>query len=235
MTAAALFAWLWLAAPMPPEPGPASDAPAIGRFLIANRQVSGFFGESVIVLVDHGAHGSLGLIVNRPLALTLAQLLPQLEQARGRREHAFLGGPVARDQLLLLIRAKQPPEDSAAVLDGLHVSGSGETLRRLLEAPREGVEFRVYLGYAGWAPGQLADELARGDWTLAPGDAAAVFAGDASGLWQELLRRHREIQVRSPTPLLAAPAKSISLSPPWRSAAASSASPTSGRAHSSTH
>jgi putative transcriptional regulator len=236
MTAALLFAWLWLAAPMPPDAEPASDAPAIGRFLIANRQVSGFFGESVIVLVDHGAHGSLGLIVNRPLSLTLDELLPQLEPARGRREPAFLGGPVARDQLLLLIRAKQPPRDSAAVLDGLHVSGSGETLRRLLEAPGEGVEFRAYLGYAGWAPGQLAGELARGDWTLAPGDAAAVFARVESCLWEKLLRRHQEIQVQAPRspPLLAAPAKSINLSPPWRSAAASSVSPTSGRARSST-
>jgi putative transcriptional regulator len=233
MKTLALAAGLLLSAPAPEAapPAPAGE-PAIGRFLVANRQVAGFFGESVIVLVDHGAHGSLGLIVNRPAPLTLDELLPDLEPARGHAEHAFLGGPVATGQLLLLIRAQQPPRGSALVLEGLHVSGSRETLVELLGAPGPGAEFRAYVGYAGWAPGQLASEIARGDWTVAPGDAASVFAPDPSGLWEKLLRRHQEIQVR--VPLLAGRTKSITLSAPWRSAAASSVSPTSGRARSST-
>jgi len=254
MNAPALLAALWLATPAPtPQPAPpVADEPAIGRFLVANQQVSGFFGESVIVLVDHGAHGSLGLIVNRPVELTLDELLPDLESARGRNEHAYLGGPVAPDQLLLLIRARKPPRGSAPVLDDLHVSGSRETLLALLGETGAGVEFRAYVGYACWAPGQLASELARGDWTLAPGDALSVFEPDPAGLWQKLLRRHQEIQVRASERQaerackrsaqrgeaershLAGPAKSITLSPPWRSAAESSACPTSGRARSST-
>jgi putative transcriptional regulator len=238
MRALALVVGLLLAAPAPSTAPPTQAAPAgepaIGRFLVANRQVAGFFGASVIVLVDHGAHGSLGLIVNRPVELTLDELLPDLERARGHGEHAWLGGPVATGQLLLLIRAQQPPPGSAHVLEGLHVSGSRETLVELLGGPGAGVEFRAYVGYAGWAPGQLASEIARGDWTVAPGDAASVFARDPSGLWEKLLRRHQEIQVKWRAPLLAAAAKSITLSAPWRSAAASSASPTSGRARSST-
>jgi putative transcriptional regulator len=236
MRALALVAGLWLAASAPPTPPPAPLAPAgepaIGRFLIANRQVAGFFGGSVIVLVDHGEGGSLGLIVNRPAPLTLDELLPEVEGARGHAEHAFLGGPVATGQLLLLIRAKQPPRGSAPVLEDLHVSGSRDTLVALLGGPGPGVEFRAYVGYAGWAPGQLAGEIARGDWTVAPADAASVFVADPSSLWEKLLRRHQQIEVRAP--LLAAAAKSITLSAPWRSAAASSASRTSGRARSST-
>jgi putative transcriptional regulator len=220
-------------APAPPSPPTPPSEPAIGRFLVANRQVAGFFGESVIVLVDHGAHGSVGLIVNRPVERTLAELLPDVESARGRREHAWLGGPVSPDQLLLLIRARAAPAGSAPVLDGLHVSGSRDTLLALLGGAA-GAEFRAYVGYAGWAPGQLASELARGDWTLAPGDAASVFAREPEGLWEKLLRRHQEIRVERGRPFLAARAKSINLSAPWRSAAASSACPTSGRARSST-
>jgi putative transcriptional regulator len=214
-------------------PGPDVPEPAIGSFLVANRQVEGFFAESVIVLVDHGAHGSLGLIVNRPLGSTLAELLPDFEGARGRDEHAWLGGPVGPGQLLLLIRARETPRGAAFVLEGLHVSGSRDTLRELLAKPRGSVEFRAYLGYAGWAPGQLAGELARGDWTLAPGDAASVFARESEGLWERLLRRHREIRVERPR-AVARHAKSIILPAPWRSAAASSGSPTSARARSST-
>ena len=253
MRTLALLAALFLSAPAPP-PAPTAPAgePAIGRFLVANRQLSGFFGASVIVLVDHGAHGSLGLIVNRPVELTLDELLPELEPARGHGEHAWLGGPVATDQLLLLIRSKKPPRGAAPVLEDLHVSGSRETLLDLLGGPGTGVEFRAYVGYAGWASGQLASEIARGDWTLAPGDAASAFERDPSGLWERLLRRHQEIQVRASERQterackrsaqrgeaershLAGPAKSITLSAPWRSAAASSASRTSGRARSST-
>ena len=222
MKAAALLATLALAAAPP-----AAREPAIGRLLIARSQVGGLFAESVIVLVDHGAHGSLGLIVNRPLELSVDELLPELPAARGHAEPAYLGGPVAQGQLLLLVRASEPPPGSALVLEGVHVSGSRETLGALLETPGPGVELRAYVGYAGWAPGQLDAEIARGDWLVAPADAAAVFTRAPERLWRELLRRHEAIRVD-------APAKSITLSPPWRSAAASSASRTSARARSST-
>jgi len=216
---------------------PASDTgPAIGRFLIAKPEVGGFFAGTVIVLVDHSAGGSLGLIVNRPLEVSLAELLPELEGARGHDEPGFLGGPVATDQLLLLVRSGSKPPGAAPVLDHLFVSGSRETLRALLAKPQEGTELRAYVGYAGWAPGQLEVEIARGDWLLAPGDAASVFTHEPGALWQTLWKKHRMIEVRAPArgPVVAALAKSINLSAPWRSAAASSASPTSGRARSST-
>jgi putative transcriptional regulator len=193
MKARVLLATLALAAPLP------SHEPAIGRLLIATPQVGGFFTESVIVLVDHGAHGDLGLIVNRPLASSLAELLPDIEGAQGHHEPAFFGGPVAPGQMLLLVRAARPPAGSAPVLDGVSVSGSRDTLRALLEHPASGDELRAYVGYAGWAPGQLAEEIARGDWLVAPGDAASVFTDEPATLWQTLLKKHQAIEVeRSP-------------------------------------
>ena len=241
-----LWAALALAAPA------GAVEPAIGRFLIANPQVSGFFAETVIVLVDHGEHGSLGLIVNRPIEHSVAELLPELDAARGHAEPAYLGGPVAQGQLLLLVRAAAPPEGSAPVLDQVHVSGSRETLRALLAKPPAGGELRAYVGYAGWAPGQLAGEIARGDWLVAPGDAASVFTREPAALWKRLFDKHRMIRVERRSPrrthplaaspvvsrgvhgLVAAGAKSITLSAPWRSAAASSASRTSASPRSST-
>ena len=228
MKASLLWAALALAAP-------AGDAgPAIGRLLIAKPQVSGFFAETVIVLVDHGEHGSLGLIVNRPLEQSVAALLPELEAAHGHDEPAFLGGPVAQGQLLLLVRAAVAPPGSAPVLDQVHVSGSRDTLSALLAKPPAGGELRAYVGYAGWAPGQLAGEIARGDWLVAPGDAASVFTREPAGLWKELFDKHRSIRVERPGRSVARNAKSITLSAPWRSAAASSASRTSASPRSST-
>jgi putative transcriptional regulator len=192
MKAAALLATLALAAPLH---GP---EPEIGRLLIATPQVGGFFAESVIVLVDHGEHGSLGLIVNRPLATSLAELLPDFPKAKDHGEPAWFGGPVAPGQMLLLVRTPKPPAGAAPVLDGVSVSGSRDTLRALLEQPPAGGELRAYVGYAGWAPGQLAGEIARGDWLVAPGDAASVFTHEPATLWEKLLRKHRAIEVRAP-------------------------------------
>jgi len=90
------------------------------------------------------------------------------------------------------------------VLDGVSVSGSRDTLRGWLEAPPAGSELRAYAGYAGWAPGQLAAEIARGDWLVATGDAAAVFTRDPAGLWDELLKKHEAIRVQAPAAFLVA-------------------------------
>ena len=233
MKTAALLAMLALASPR------SHHEPAIGKLLIATPQVGGFFAESVVVLVDHGENGSLGLIVNRPLALSVAELLPEFPGSASHKEPAYFGGPVAPGQLLLLIRGAQPPPGAAPVLEGVSVSGSRDTLRALLEHPPAGGELRAYVGYAGWAPGQLAGEIAHGDWLVAPGDAASVFEHEPAELWKELLRKHQAIEVKLSPPAehpgrVAGFPKSITLSPPWRSAAASSVSRTSARARSST-
>jgi putative transcriptional regulator len=228
MRAALLWAALALAAPA------AALEPAIGRFLIARPQVTGFFAETVIVLVDHGTHGSMGLIVNRPIGHSVAELLPEIDAARGHGEPAFLGGPVEMGQLLLLVRAAAAPPGSALVLPGVHVSGSRETLEALLAKPPAGGELRAYAGYAGWAPGQLAGEIERGDWLVAPGDAASAFTREPAGLWKALFDKHRSIRVEQAGRAVAQGAKSITLSAPWRSAAASSASRTSASPRSST-
>ncbi|MEN8159009.1 MAG: YqgE/AlgH family protein, partial [Myxococcota bacterium] len=194
---ALLVGWL-LATPAPAPLPPTVDAPAVGAFLVANHQVYGLFTETVIVLLDHDEGGSLGVIVNRPVGLTLEELLPDVEEARGHERRAWLGGPVDADKVLLLIRSAKGPDESSPVLDDVHVSGHRDTLRELLTEPAGGVTFRAYVGYAGWAPGQLASELARGDWTLAPGDADSVFTTEPGALWRKLHERHRQIEVRHP-------------------------------------
>jgi putative transcriptional regulator len=210
------------------------NEPALGRFLIARPQVTGPFAESVILLVDHGAHGSLGLIVNRPTPHSVAELLPGIEEARGHDEPAWWGGPVEPGGVLLLIRASTAPKGSARVVRDVHVSGSRDTLREWLAKPPDGGELRAYAGYAGWAPAQLASELARGDWLVAPADATTVFTRDPAGLWRKLFDAHRSIRVERPALAVARSAKSINLSAPWRSAAASSGSRTSASPRSST-
>jgi putative transcriptional regulator len=125
----------------------------------------------------------MGLVVNRPTAVPLSRLFagePGLGQGV-----LFRGGPVDSGRFLLLLRARRPPEGSRPVFADVHLGWSPQAVR---DSP--GVEeFRVYSGYAGWAPGQLEAEIARGDWRLAPAEAPLVFARHPERLWEELARR----------------------------------------------
>lgn len=167
--------------------GVAQAAPAAGDFLVAARQQQGDFSRSVVLLLDYGPNGAFGLIVNRPTTLSLAKLLPDVGALQGRDDSLYVGGPVAIDHLILLIRAKSAPPGAVHVMDDIYVSGSVKTLRAIAGDGAPSASFRGYAGYAGWGPGQLDREIANGDWFVRPADPEAVFTQDPAGLWEKLV------------------------------------------------
>lgn len=169
---------------------PASQQLAKGKFLVASRELMDpNFLETVILLADYGPNGASGLVVNRPSRTTLAELLPDEEWLRPRNDTIYIGGPVAQDRLLLLIRTAKQPEASHLVFDDVYISGSASTLRDLTGRESESTKFLPYLGYAGWAPGQLENEVRRGDWWIVPADTDAIFDQPSTSLWQKLIER----------------------------------------------
>jgi len=188
--ALALAVALLAAAPARAQPGPEPSAPLTrGQLLVATEQVEGlFFARSVVLLLDHGSEGSLGVVVNRPTRRRLAELLRDEEALARRDDRVWLGGPVALRRLLVLVRAGEAPEDTEPAGPGLWVSGSLQVLRRALAAEVPAERLRVFAGHAAWSPGQLASELARGDWSVLPADAEALFERSPGELWRELHR-----------------------------------------------
>ncbi len=176
-----------LARPAPHPQG--TPPPAPGRLLIAREGLRDpYFGRTVVLITRHGPRGTVGLILNRPLEPTLGEALvggaglpPAARAARLR-----FGGPVARRLLTVLARGGEAGEEGPL---GLRMAVGEAALVLLREAAEAGRPFRAYAGYAGWAPGQLAQELRRGDWLVAPGDLEAVFSGEGEALWRRLLRR----------------------------------------------
>lgn len=161
--------------------------PGAGVFLVARRGMPDpRFAQTVVLLVEYGTEGALGVIVNRPTRLPLPEAFPDLPALKESDQHLWFGGPVQPDQAALLVSTPQAPERSLTVLDQLHFSTSIELLHSLARSPAP-TRFRVYAGYAGWAPAQLDGELARGDWLLRGASAEQVMTGDARGLWQELI------------------------------------------------
>jgi len=171
--------------------------PSKGRFLIASRQLlDPHFAESVVLLIEYNNNGALGVIINRPSEMKLSAVLPEIEGLEQRPDTIYLGGPVARNQLLLLIRTSSPPEGSRHVFKDIHVSSSQAVIQRMIKNPESEERFRAYAGYAGWAPGQLDSEIATGGWHVLRADVETVFDKSPSEIWPDLIQRSSAQWVR---------------------------------------
>jgi putative transcriptional regulator len=146
------------------------------------------FHRSVVLMIEHGETGSMGLVVNRGAPLTLGEL------ARGQslkianeltQQPVFVGGPVEPHRGFIL-HDDETILEKHTVLPGLHLSVTLDALGALLERPH--VHVRFCLGYAGWGPRQLEGEMASGSWLFAEASANALLKGDPAQLWDVTVR-----------------------------------------------
>ncbi len=187
-TAAAIFLSLG-AATVIAAGGPQLD-PAKGRFLVADRDLRDpNFSETVVLLTDYGEDGAMGVIVNWPTAAPVAELIPQVDGIAERTDTIFVGGPVARQVMLMLVRSENELPQAERIFGDVYLSSSRDLLQRVISRQIEATGLRLYSGYAGWSAGQLDIELAAGGWRVLPADAELVFAADPDRVWPELMRR----------------------------------------------
>jgi putative transcriptional regulator len=185
LTLGLLGAWL-LAAPALADAGD----PAKGKLLVARRGMADpNFAETVILLLDYDEEGAMGLVINLPTELGVAAALPNLDSMKQAGQSVYIGGPVALGQMLLLVRTRQMPEDSLHIFDDVYLSSSPALLDRLGRDGDEAPPFRVFAGHAGWSPGQLDGEVARGVWHVLPAESDWVFNEAPGELWRELIEK----------------------------------------------
>jgi putative transcriptional regulator len=147
------------------------------------------FARTVVLLCDYLPEGAFGLVLNRPTDLPASEMVrldPPI--VAGNQLPLFIGGPVQPDRGWILV--DQPPEepDYRTVVEGLYLSTSPQLLRRVLESRRQ-PRARVVAGYAGWAAGQLDDELAQSAWLMSDVELDLVFDVDAALMWETAIRR----------------------------------------------
>ncbi len=160
-----------------------------GKLLVASRRLlDPNFSETVVLLLDYGPGGALGVIINRPSDVRVRTVLSHIAELRERDDPIFLGGPVARNRMLLLVRARRRPAEATKVLDEVYVGPSLDALRKHLRKSRKS-SFRAYAGHAGWAPGQLEAEVRSGSWYIAPASADIIFQADPAKIWPTLIER----------------------------------------------
>ena len=111
--------------------------PAKGLFLVATPQLTDpNFAETVVLICEHGGEGTLGLIVNRPTPMRLAEALPQVGVLKGTSYQVYWGGPVEPNGLMLLYRLAEGNAEMREVLKEVYVGGQLETVERLITQPR---------------------------------------------------------------------------------------------------
>jgi putative transcriptional regulator len=158
--------------------------------LVATKDLTDPNFAETVVLVTHESAGAIGVILNRPTDVRVAEVLPTHESLKQRKDVVFRGGPVARGTLVVAFRAPTPPASgkAARVLDDVYVTLDPPLIDGVLGRP-DPPTFRVYAGYAGWVPGQLEAEILQGAWLVLEADAESIFTRSPEDLWRTLLFR----------------------------------------------
>ncbi|WP_165164724.1 YqgE/AlgH family protein [Corynebacterium qintianiae] len=166
--------------------------PAPGMLLVAAPgMISPEFARTVVLIIDHSASSTLGVILNRRSEVAVHNVLPEWVDMVAQPQALYLGGPVGSQSAVgvAVTRNGVVIEDHAVLtclanrLAQVDLRCSPDELGELVDA------LRLFAGYAEWAPGQLHDEIARGDWFVAPALPSDVIAPAAADLWGDVLRR----------------------------------------------
>jgi putative transcriptional regulator len=187
---AALFA-------APSDPGGAPPPPSLrGQFLIATEAMRDpRFDHAVILMVSHDRHGAFGIVINRPLG---EKPLVDILAAFGKKDTAatgnvpiFLGGPVQPEVSFVIHGTDYRRPDTHDIDSRLAATPSSVVLDDIArnQGPAKSL---IVFGYAGWAPGQLENELSHHAWYTAPADPDIVFDGDREKVWERAAARRTQ-------------------------------------------
>lgn len=159
-----------------------------GQLLVASPQLlDSNFGRSVVLVCMHDENGAFGLMLNRPLPMSVEDALPAWAERVSEPPVFFGGGPVETTVVSALGFSRVAPEE------GWTPVARGIGLVDLARGP-EGIataveRLRLFVGYAGWAASQLEAEVARGDWFVVGAHSGDPFSLAPQHLWRDVLRR----------------------------------------------
>lgn len=146
------------------------------------------FNETVVLVFFPPGGGPVGVILNRPMSLTVNEAFRNERSLREWSEPMFFGGPVQGDTLVFLFRRGMPPERGLRVAGDLYLSGDRGVLEELRARPPQRAP-RFFLGVSGWSHDQLDTEIAKGAWYTLRDDIDAILRMDPRTMWKALLDR----------------------------------------------
>jgi putative transcriptional regulator len=163
------------------------DESLAGQLLLASPTLQDPNFERAVVLIGvHSDEGAMGVVLNRPSAVTIGEAAPQLEEAVEGSEPVFVGGPVQPSSIVFLAEFLDPTPAGLLVLGRIGFPAADAELEQLSEATDR---VRVFAGFAGWGEGQLEAEVGQGDWIAHTALAEDVFTDVPEQLWSDVLTR----------------------------------------------
>lgn len=186
-----ILIWLVIVVWLLPAVAGANQRPAKGKLLVATEVVQGeVFAKTVILLLHYDENGAMGLVVNRPTDIASEELVDDSDAFAGYSGTLYWGGPVQMNTLRALLLTETPPKNAEAIVGAVHLVQIDDELQ---DKPADLDKLRYFIGYAGWGPGQLDREMARGSWHIVPATDESVFAQEPRELWKQLSppREHR--------------------------------------------
>ena len=166
-----------------------SDASLTSRLLVATPVLqSPDFDRTVVLVLEHGEDGALGMVLNRPSETAVGETLPDWNRLASDPGVVFVGGPVSPDAAIGVARTgtSDQTEGWAPLFGSL---GTVDLGRDPVELPVDVQNVRVFAGYAGWTEGQLDGELDAGGWFVVDAAPDDVFTAEPARLWVSVLRR----------------------------------------------
>lgn len=158
---------------------------APGKILVTPRESPDpLFSHSVIVLARYDRTGALGLMIHFRSNLTIRQALAGIKGIDKRTDPVFVGGPVELSVVMALVRSHSQPPGASLITGNLYLMTSKESIKGLTAA-----DSRLFVGYTGWAPGQLDREVRRSGWYIFDYDESLVFDDHPETLWTRLIQK----------------------------------------------
>lgn len=161
--------------------------PEKGRVLISDPYLPDpSFRRSVVLLCEHNENGTFGLILNKPLGISVNDTLMDFPPFNS---EVFMGGPVNPDKLFFIHTLGNLLTDSVKITDNLYWSGDFEMLKELIKDKKISAnDIRFFIGYSGWDKGQLEDELNSDSWIVADISNSTLMRNNTSNLWRDILK-----------------------------------------------
>lgn len=143
------------------------------------------FWRTVVLVGEHSEEGALGVVLNRASETRVLDAVPELAELAEDLGAVHVGGPVQPSAIVVVADFAEPGQAASLVLDSVGFLPSEVDPGALGELRRA----RVFVGYAGWGPGQLDEELGEGSWIVEPALPGDVFTDEPDALWSAVLRR----------------------------------------------
>ena len=146
------------------------------------------FMRTVILLCEHNEEGSFGFVLNKLAKVKLSDLI---EGVPNRRDSIFIGGPVQQNTLQFIHRKPMAIEGGSQVIDGLYWGGNFDQMLTMTDSDLIlSSDIKFFVGYSGWAAGQLKNELGLNSWIISRNvNADQIFDTDIDSFWKEVLKK----------------------------------------------